>query len=95
MKADRKAGNLMSLSENKTTPSLIFIRHRDKVGGGEMELGKIDTNKDNLDPAILDLILDALSFGVARSIINSAVESVSPINVTQQVDGNHVDSLTK
>jgi hypothetical protein len=88
---------MQPLSENKTTPSLIYIRHRDKVGGGEMgqEKIKININDESLDPTILDLILDALSYGVARSIINSAVESISPIDVTQQVNENLVDSLTK
>jgi hypothetical protein len=56
---------------------------------------KMNINDESLDPAILDLILDALSYGVARSIINSAVESISPIDVTQQVNENLVDSLTK
>ena len=82
--------------QNNTTPSEIYISQRDKVGGREMEQGKIDINSnDNLYPAILDLILDGLSYGVARSIINSAVESMSPINVTQQVNENLVSSLTK
>lgn len=61
-----------------------------------MEQEKTNINNDNLDPAILDLILDALSYGVARSIINSAVESMSTINVTHQVNENKlVASLTK
>ncbi len=42
----------------------------------------INIKDESLEPAILDLILDALSYGVARSIINSAVESISPIDVT-------------
>jgi len=40
------------------------------------------------------MILEALSFGVARSIINSAVEAISQTVVTEQADENLDDSLT-
>ena len=50
--------------------------------------------KENLDPAILEMILEALSFGIARSIINSAVEAVNQTGVTEQADESLEDSLT-
>ena len=56
---------------------------------------KKSINNESLNPVILDLILDALSYGVARRIINSAVEAISPIDVAHEVNGNYVDSLTK
>lgn len=94
MKGNEKARSLLSLSGNKTTLPLIYIRQRDKVGGGEMGQAQLNITKESLDPAILDMILDALSFGVARSIINSAVEAVSQTVVTEQADENLDDSLT-
>lgn len=42
----------------------------------------MNITKESIDSAILDMILDALSFGVARSIINSAVEAVTQSAVT-------------
>jgi hypothetical protein len=42
----------------------------------------LNITKESIDSAILDMILDALSFGVARSIINSAVEAVTQSAVT-------------
>jgi hypothetical protein len=83
-----------SLSGNKTTPPLIYIRQKDKVGGGEMGEAQLNTAGKSLDPAILDLILEALSFGVARSIINSAVEAINQTNVTSRVNESLDDSLT-
>jgi hypothetical protein len=94
MKGNEKARSLLSLSGNKTTPPLIYIRQRDKVGGGEMGQAQMNITDESLDPAILDMILDALSFGVARSIINSAVEAINQTNVTSPVNENSDDSLT-
>lgn len=91
----KKTRNAVSLSENKTTPSLIYIKHRDKVGGGEMGQAQMNITNESLDPAILDLILEALSFGVARSIINSAVEAINQTNVTSRGNESLVDSLTE
>lgn len=88
MKGNERAQSLLSLSGNKTTLPLIYIRQRDKVGGGEMGQAQLNITNESLDPAILDMILEALSFGVARSIINSAVEAVSQSAVTDSVDEN-------
>ena len=64
------------------------MKQRDKVGGREMGQAQLSIPKESLDPAILDIILDTLSFGVARSIINSAVEAVTQSAVTDSVDEN-------
>ncbi|MCR4442630.1 MAG: hypothetical protein NUV48_10820 [Peptococcaceae bacterium] len=53
-----------------------------------MGQAQLNIAKESLDPAILEMILDALSFGVARSIINSAVEAVTQSAVTDSVDEN-------
>ena len=100
MKGNERAQSLLSLSGNKTTLPLIYIKQRDKVGGGEMGQAQMNITKESLDPAILEMILEALSLGVARSIINSAVEAVSQSAVTDLVDENSdntenlIDSLT-
>ncbi|MDI6618073.1 MAG: hypothetical protein QME45_05270 [Clostridiales bacterium] len=59
-----------------------------------MGQAQLNTAGKSLDPAILEMILEALSFGVARSIINSAVEAISQTVVTEQADENLDDSLT-
>lgn len=59
-----------------------------------MGQAQMNITDESLDPAILDMILDALSFGVARSIINSAVEAINQTNVTSPVNENSDDSLT-
>jgi hypothetical protein len=94
MKGNERAQSLLSLSGNKTTLPLIYIRQRDKVGGGEMGQAQLNITNESLDPAILEMILDALSFGVARSIINSAVEAINQTGVTEQADESLEDSLT-
>ena len=88
-----KVHKVKSIQENKTTQPLIYISHRDKVGGGKMgqEEININLNAEGLEPVILDLILDTLSYGIARSIVNSAVELISPTEVTQDVNKNLVD----
>lgn len=60
-----------------------------------MGQAQMNITNESLDPAILDLILDALSFGVARSIINSAVEAMNQTNVTSRVNESLADSLTE
>lgn len=52
-------------------------------------------NNKHLDPAIFKLIIDALSHGVARSIINSAVQAMTSTNVTDQVNEDLTASITK
>lgn len=94
MRGNEKAQSLLSLPGNKTTLPLIYMKQRDKVGGGEMGQAELNITKESLDPAILEMILEALSFGVARSIINSAVEAVSQSVVTSPVNENSEDSLT-
>ena len=94
MKGNERAQSLLSLSGNKTTLPLIYIKQRDKVGGGEMGQAELNNAKESLDPAILEMILEALSFGIARSIINSAVEAVNQTGVTEQADESLEDSLT-
>jgi hypothetical protein len=94
MKGNERAQSLLSLSGNKTTLPLIYIKQRDKVGGGEMGQAELNNAKESLDPAILEMILEALSFGIARSIINSAVEAVNQTGVTEQADENLNGSLT-
>jgi len=94
MRGNEKAQSPLSLSGNKTTLPLIYIKQRDKVGGGEMGQAELNIAKESLDPAILEMILEALSFGIARSIINSAVEAVNQTGVTEQADESLEDSLT-
>ncbi|NSW89446.1 MAG: hypothetical protein HPY74_01990 [Firmicutes bacterium] len=60
-----------------------------------MGQAQMNITNESLDPAILDLILEALSFGVARSIINSAVEAINQTNVTSRGNESLVDSLTE
>jgi hypothetical protein len=95
MKGNAKARSLLSLPGNKTTLPLIYMKQRDKVGGGEMGQAQLNITKESLDPTILDMILEALSFGVARSIINSAVEAMNQTNVTSRVNESLADSLTE
>lgn len=47
-------------------------------------MGQAQLINNSIDPAILDTIVDALSFGVARSIINSAIESISQTDVASE-----------
>lgn len=60
-----------------------------------MGQAQLNITKESLDPTILDMILEALSFGVARSIINSAVEAINQTNVTSRVNESLADSLTE
>lgn len=60
-----------------------------------MGQAQMNITDKSLDPAILDLILEALSFGVARSIINSAVEAINQTNVTDRDNESLADSLTE
>lgn len=53
-----------------------------------MGQAQLNITRESLDPAVLEMIMDALSFGVARSIINSAVEAVTQSAVTDSLDKN-------
>jgi hypothetical protein len=47
-----------------------------------------NNTKENLDPAILKIISEALSSGVAKSIIDTAVENIAKNAVTASTDEN-------
>lgn len=56
-----------------------------------MGQAELNTTQESLDPIVQDMILDILSYGIARSIVNSAVKSLSPNEVTQEVSENLAD----
>ena len=75
---------------NKTTQAAIYISKEDKVGGGEVVQGVLEKNieEKSVEPEILSHILDALSQGIARSIVEAAVKSMSPIEGTYTNQGS-------
>lgn len=78
------------LKKNKTTKTSIYISQGDKVGGGEVVQGEIDKSaaKESYETVILNQILEALSHGIAKSIVDAAVKSMSPIEVTYTNQGS-------
>ena len=64
---------------NKTTQAAIYISKEDKVKGGEIVQGVLEKKSEinSIDPAILSHILDALSQGVAKSIVAAAIKSIN------------------
>jgi len=69
---------------NKTTQAAIYINQEDRVKGGEIVQGVLEKKGEinSLDPAILSHILDALSQGVAKSIVAAAIKSINSTDST-------------
>ncbi len=67
------------IKENKTTQAAIYISKEDRGKGGEMVQGVLEKKGEisNMDPAIRNHILDALSQGIAKSIVAAAIKSVN------------------
>lgn len=70
--------------KNKTTQAAIYISKEDRVRGGEMVQGVLEKKSEinSLDPAILSHILDALSQGIAKSIVAAAIKSINEADST-------------
>lgn len=86
----KKATCQTQIKGNKTTPASIYISQGDKVGGGEVVQGVLEktVEEKSVEPAILSQILDALSQGIAKSIVEAAVKSMSPIEATYTNQGS-------
>jgi hypothetical protein len=69
---------------NKTTQAAIYISKEDRVKRGEIVQGVLEKKSDinSIDPAILSHILDALSQGVAKSIVAAAIKSINSTDST-------------
>jgi hypothetical protein len=82
----KKDRTVEGLTMNKSTNPSIYIRHEDDNGGGQMGQVNVNvhTNEESLSNVILDQISEALSFGIAKSLVESAVESLNTTDITQE-----------